>query len=146
MAPNSLYKLGAGVALSILSDTVASEHLIEGVRAYEKKQYEQAFVIFTSHADITNPMAMYYLSALYLSGKGVEKNEVMAFEYCKRAAEEGIVDAQFQLGMMYLNAVGMTHEDDDRALEWFWRAADGGHREAKEMFDFVINRDFTFGC
>jgi TPR repeat protein len=70
----------------------------------------------------------------------------MAFEYFKRAAEEGIVDAQFQLGMMYLNAVGMTQEDDDRALEWFWRAADAGHQEAKEMFDFVINSDFTFGC
>jgi TPR repeat protein len=143
---NYIYRLSAGVALSILSNSVASEHLIDGIRAYERKQYEQAFTIFTSHADITNPMAMYYLSALYLSGKGVEQNETKAFEYCKSAAEEGVVDAQFQLGMMYLNAVGMMQEDDDRALEWFWRAADGGHQQAKEMFDFVINSDFTFGC
>jgi TPR repeat protein len=70
----------------------------------------------------------------------------MAFEYCKRAAEEGIVDAQFQLGMMYLNAVGAMQEDDDKALEWLWRAADGGRQQAREMFDFVINNDFTYGC
>jgi TPR repeat protein len=146
MAPNYLCRLGAGIALSILSDSVASEQVIDGIRAYEKKQYKQAFSIFSSHADITNPMAMYYLSALYLSGKGVEQNEEMAFEYCKRAAEEGIVDAQFQLGMMYLNAVGIVHEDNDRALEWLWKAADSGHRQAREMFDFVINNDFTYGC
>jgi TPR repeat protein len=138
--------VGTGIALSILSDSASSNHFIDGVRAYEKKQYEQAFSIFTSHADTTNPMAMYYLSVLYLSGNGVEQNEEMAFEYCKRAAEEGVVEAQFQLGMMYLNAVGMTHEDEDRALEWLWRAADSGHQQAREMFDFVINSDFTYGC
>jgi TPR repeat protein len=134
------------VALSILSDSLVSEHLAEGIKAYEEKNYKQAFSIFTSHADITNPMAMYYLSALYLSGKGVEQNEEMAFKYCKRAAQEGVVEAQFQLGMMYLSAVGITQEDEDRALEWLWRAADGGNQEAREMFDFVINSDFTFGC
>jgi TPR repeat protein len=120
--------------------------LIEGIRAYQENLYEEAFTIFTSHADITNPMAMYYLSALYLSGKGVEQNEDLAFEYCKRAAEEGVVEAQFQLGMMYLNAVGIIQEDEDRALEWLWQAADSGNQEAREMFDFVINSDFTLGC
>ncbi|MGD8913008.1 MAG: tetratricopeptide repeat protein [Candidatus Thiodiazotropha sp.] len=146
MASDYWCRLGAGIALSILSDNVASEHVVDGIRAYEKKQYKQAFSIFASHADIANPMAMYYLSALYLSGMGVEQNEEMAFEYCKRAAEEGIIDAQFQLGMMYLNAVGMMQEDNDKALEWLWRAADSGHQQAREMFDFVINSDFTYGC
>jgi TPR repeat protein len=146
MGPSHLYRVGTGVALSILGHSAVSEHLIEGVEAYQQKRYEQAFNIFTSHADITNPMAMYYLSTLYLAGKGVEVNEEMAFEYCKRAAEEGIVEAQFQLGMMYLNAVGLSQEDEDKALEWLWQAADNGNREAREMFDFVINNDFTFGC
>jgi hypothetical protein len=70
MATEYLFKMGTVVAFSILSHNVESEHLIDGIRAYEESQYTQAFTIFTSHADITNPMAMYYLSALYLSGKG----------------------------------------------------------------------------
>jgi TPR repeat protein len=146
MTSSYLFRLGAGVALSLLCNNVASDHQIDGIKAYENKQYTQAFSILNGHADHTNPMAMYYLSALYLSGKGGEQNEELAFEYCKRAAEQGVTEAQFQLGMMYLNAVGLTQEDDDRALEWLWRAAVSGHQQAKEMFDFVINNDFTHGC
>ena len=143
----TLWQLTAGVALSLAAQTAASSHLAEGIKAYENGEFRQAYTVFTNHADTTNPKALYYLSALYLSGKGVDQDEFMAFEYCKKAAEEGLVEAQFQLGVMYLDGVGtMNGENEVMALEWLWKAADNGHKHAKEMFDFVLNRDFTIGC
>jgi TPR repeat protein len=121
-------------------------HLNEGIKAYEAEKFEQAYTIFSSHADITNPKALYYLSILYLSGKGVDRDEFRAFELCKMAAEEGLVEAQFQVGVMYLDGVGVMHEDEIKALEWLWKAADNGHQHANELFDFIINRDFAIGC
>jgi hypothetical protein len=139
-------RLSTSIVLSFLASSLTSEELNDGIKAYNAGSFGKAFAIFSSHAGITHPMAMYYLCTLYLSGKGIEQNEYIAFDYCKRAAEEGIVDAQFQLGLMYLNAIGIVQEDDDKALEWLRKAANGGHSEAKEMFDFLINRDFTYGC
>jgi TPR repeat protein len=145
----SLWKLTAGAVLSLAAQSAFSSdpsHLAEGIRAYEKGHFKQAYTVFASHADTASPKALYYLSALYLSGKGVEEDEFKAFEYCKRAAEEGLAEAQFQLGVMYLEGLGMMNEDEIMALEWLWRAADNGHEHAREMFDFVLNRDFTIGC
>jgi len=145
----TLWKLTAGAVLSLAAQpalTSHPSHLTEGIQAYENGQFKQAYTVFSSHADTTNPKALYYLSALYLSGKGVEQDEFKAFEYCKKAAEEGLVEAQFQLGVMYLDGVGIMNEDEILALEWLWKAADNGHEHAKEMFDFVLNRDFTIGC
>jgi TPR repeat protein len=138
--------LTRGVALSLIAQSTSAEHIADGIEAYESNQYEQAFSIFSSHNNLTNPKALYYLSALYLSGKGVEQDEFVAFHYCKQAAEEGLVEAQFELGMMYLNGVGVMSEDEDMALEWLWKAADNGHQQAKEMFDFVLNNDLSLGC
>jgi len=145
----TLWRLSAGVAMSLASQSALPSHpshLVDGIQAYENGQFMQAYTVFSSHADATNPKALYYLSALYLSGKGVEQDEFKAFEYCKKAAEEGLAEAQFQLGVMYLDGIGIMNEDEVLALEWLWKAADNGHEHAKEMFDFVLNRDFPIGC
>jgi TPR repeat protein len=139
-------RLSTGIALTLLTNNLVSGGLTDGINAYDAGRFEQAFDIFSRHASTANPIAMYYLCSLHLSGKGAEQNEYLAFHYCQRAAENEIIEAQFQLGLMYLNAVGITQEDNDKALEWFWKAADSGHPQAKEMFDFIINGDFTFGC
>ncbi len=144
-----LWKLAAGATLSLAAQSALSStpsHLADGIRAYENGKFKQAYTVFANHADTTNPKALYYLSALYLSGKGVEQDEFKAFEYCKKAAEEGLVEAQFQLGVMYLDGVGVMNEDEILALEWLWKAADNGHEHAREMFDFILNREFTIGC
>jgi TPR repeat protein len=129
-----------------MSQAAAPMHLPEGIRAYEAENFNTAYTIFSSHADRSNPRALYYLSLLYLSGKGVERDEFKAFKYCKMAAEEGMAEAQFQLGVMYLDGVGIMDDDEIKALEWLWKAADNGHQHANELFDFILNRDFPIGC
>lgn len=53
-----------------------------------------------------------------------------AFEYYTKAAELGNVDAHYQLGLMYMEGVGVE-EDKERAVYHFEKAAIGGHPQAR---------------
>ena len=55
-------------------------------------------------------------------GKGVEKNEVKAFEYFKVSAEKEMVDAQFQFGNCFYYGSG-TNIDKEQAKHWYKKAA-----------------------
>jgi hypothetical protein len=54
----------------------------------------------------------------------------LAYELTKKSAELGIVDAQYHLGLYYING---EHFQEDRDLGLFWlsRASDAGHEQAK---------------
>ena len=47
-------------------------------------------------------VAQYNLGYCYEFGIGVEKNEVKAFEYYKKSADQGYLDAQLILGYLEL--------------------------------------------
>jgi TPR repeat protein len=53
-----------------------------------------------------------------------------AVEWFQKAADQGLVAAQFNLGIMYENGQGVE-KDDERAVEWYQRAADQGHVKAQ---------------
>ena len=46
-----------------------------------------------------------------------------------KAAEDGDMNAQFNLGVMYENGQGVE-QSDLKAAEWYQKAADNGHPEA----------------
>lgn len=75
-----------------------------------------------------------------------EGHEAKAFRYCKRAAEAGNHDAEFELALMYLDGKG-TEQDADIAMRWLARAYQAGHERAGQVMDFVINGDYLeLGC
>jgi TPR repeat protein len=82
---------------------------------------------------------------MYRTGVGVQRDEYRAFELCKLAAKAGLLEAQFQLGLMYLQGEGVT-ENDDEARKWIWAAADRDYPQAKEVLQFIISADFGMGC
>jgi TPR repeat protein len=51
-------------------------------------------------------------------------------------AEQGNVEAQFQLGLIYTNRQGIT-KDDKQAAHWLVKAAEQGHREAQTKLGFM---------
>ena len=53
-----------------------------------------------------------------------------AVSWFRKAAEQGDVDAQLWLGVMYANGKGVP-EDDQEAASWYYRAAEQGHAEAQ---------------
>ena len=72
--------------------------------------------------------------ASYYFDQGVDEgekgNHAKAFQWFKKAAEQGIVPAQFNLGLMYLKGEGVL-QDYKQAFKWYTKAAEQGHALAQ---------------
>lgn len=55
---------------------------------------------------------------MYSEGRGVEKDHEKAFEWVKKAAEQGYTKAQKFLAYMYLKGLGVS-QSDAQASRWF---------------------------
>src|SRR5688572_33252504 len=89
----------------------------------------------------------------YELGNGIEKDEFKAFEYYKKSAENGCIDAKFYLGYCYVNEIGteidkkkgfglyneaaeLLYEnnvkinDFDKISYWYYKAADNDNKVA----------------
>lgn len=77
------------------------------------------------------PEAQHDLAAIYTAGHGgVEQNYERAAFWFERAAENGIANASYNLGVLYHQGLGFK-ADIDKALDWYERAAAQGHPEAQ---------------
>lgn len=79
--------------------------------------------------------------------KGVEayekENYVEAVKWFRKAAEKGDADAQFLLGMCYLNGKGVEQDIID-AGGWLGKAANQGHKKAKELLNEFVGGECAF--
>ena len=72
------------------------------------------------------------LADLYFFGKGMAKDEEQAVYWYSKAAEQGIVDAQYNLGVCYYNGEGVA-KDKDKAKYWLEKSASQGYEPAKDV-------------
>lgn len=84
----------------------------------KKQQYTNAFAWFEKAAAQDQAIAQYYLARYYAVGQGCEQNEQLAFEYFKKAAEQGVVEAYISLASGYRDAVS-----ESLAFTWLSNAA-----------------------
>ena len=68
---------------------------------------------------------------MYDDGTGVEQDYVKAMHWYRQAAEQGDIDGQFSIGIMYQLGEGVR-ADQAIAHAWFSLAADNGHADAEE--------------
>ena len=71
---------------------------------------------------------------MYANGEGVPKDPAKAVELFQKAAEQGNVDAQNNLGVMYYAGEGVPR-DETKAKEWFKKAAAQGNADAQANLD-----------
>lgn len=77
------------------------------------------------------PEAQHDLAAIYTAGRGgVTQNFDMAAQWFREAADGGIANAAYNLGVLYHQGLGVER-DIDRAIYWYREAAKGGHPEAQ---------------
>ena len=67
-------------------------------------------------------------------GRGEPENKSAAVKWYEKAAEQGIANAQYNLGYCYEKGYGVT-KDKEQAMQWYKKAADQGHESAKEAID-----------
>ena len=58
---------------------------------------------------------------MFYNGHGVRQDFNRAISLFEEAAEGGLAEAAFNLGVMYQNGVGVE-ASDERSVEWFYRA------------------------
>ena len=62
--------------------------------------------------------------------QAVWADDASDFRQTLQLAEQGVAEAQYNLGMMYYTGSGV-HQDYAEALRWFRQAAEQGHAEAQ---------------
>ena len=81
------------------------------------------------------PEAQYELARRYDYGRtfGIKEDKEKAFEWYKKAAEQGYSRAQNKLGDFYYYGIGVK-KNYDEALKWYGKAAKQGNAEAYKNF------------
>jgi len=72
----------------------------------------------------------------YYFGQGVTKDYKQAFEWFKKAANQGDADGQYWLGNLYAWGKGVA-QDNKQAVEWFRKAGKQGNENALGDLIFV---------
>ena len=99
---------------------------------------QKAFLTWEESADILRidagngiSRAQRLLAIRYLRGRGVPKDEAIAYYWMKLAAQQNVSRAQRSLGELYENGIGIA-VDITLASHWYGLAALQGDSTAKE--------------
>ncbi len=68
---------------------------------------------------------------MYRCGEGVKQNYSEAVKWYHKAVEQGLAEAQCNLGFMYEKGRGVPRNLEE-ARKWYQKAAAQGHERAKE--------------
>ena len=79
---------------------------------------------------------IFLLAVKHLKGDGVEKNVATASKLFQAAAEAGHDKAQFNLGAMYLNGIGIV-KNKPLAIYWLEKSASLGNRQALHSLEKI---------
>ena len=78
-------------------------------------------------ADQGDALGQAKLASLYILGRqGIEVDNQQAAKWMKKAAEQGLVEAQVIVAAMYDRGFGLKG-DIKKATQWYGKAADQGH-------------------
>jgi len=103
-----------------------------------KKDIELAIHWYKKAANQDSAEALINLGFIYCYGaENVSINTTKALKYYLKGAELGHPEAQFQLGLMYDNGLGVE-PNYDKAYELYKKAADQGHGGALNNINYLI--------
>ena len=121
-------------ALALIASPIFAADLDDAIAAYQRGEHATAIPALTAAAEAGDPLAQVYLGLAYYNGHGVVENDIVAFTWFWRAAEQGDAEGQYQLAYMYTYGFGIPEGEPDpggKAVEWFTQAAEQGHAEAQ---------------
>ena len=136
-----MYRLVLVIALLLGGPSAFAESL----RALKERAGEERTL--KEKADAGDPEAQYQrgksIIDSYVGGRGYQDEGRVfteAFGWYKKAAEQGHVEAQFHLGLMYkFGEYGRNvRPDEAKAIEWFRKAASQGHANAQSYLDTML--------
>jgi TPR repeat protein len=80
--------------------------------------------------EVGHTYAMNELGYFYLDAESEYYDPARGLRYLNESAARGDIYGYNNLGLVYMNGLGGLEKDANAALDWFTRAADGGHPNA----------------
>jgi len=112
--------------------------------AYNAKDYETAFKLFTKLAKQGNADAQTSLGYMYQMGQGCEKDEAKTVELYSKGAEAKQPYALYNLAILYENGIGGVEHDQFKAYELHLEASTLGVPPA--MYEAALMLERGLGC
>ena len=125
--------------------SVNIDYYAEGLKAYNKKQYDIAFKNFKVSAEAGDKLSQFYMGALYNFGRGVSQDYEKARYWYELAAKQNKVSAIAYLGEYYCFGKGVA-PDIVKGLSYLEKAASLGSDYAiKKLKSFNIGYNKKLG-
>ena len=102
-----------------------------GMKAWHDGNHETAVGVLTPLAEQVNACAQYWLGEAFSFGKGVPEDNKTSERWMRRAAKQGIAEAQWKLGYGLLKDYHQIRPNE--AKIWLERAADQGWAPSMSM-------------
>ena len=107
-----------------------------------KGDFTEAAKLLKPQADAGDALAQYRLGMLYYNGRGVAESEKTAVDLLIKSANQGNVDAMYQLGNAYAfgnDTQAMVADADQEAAQWYFKAANTGNADAQYSLGLLFS-------
>jgi len=135
IAPSNLV---VALLLFAVSPATRAADYHEALAAHRRGDFEAALREWRPLAAQGDSESQYRLARMYYHGEG-ERNDALAAQWYERAAEQGHVKAQNNIGMLYEQGRGVE-QDASLAVAWYRRAADQGLATAQSNLARMYDR------
>ena len=127
-------------SLLLIMVTPASAGFSDAFEKYNAKQYADALAVVEPDANSGNPAAQWLLATMYLLGKGLDADPVVARGWFEKSASSNYPPSQAVLGRMYEEGIG-GEQDPSEANILCRLSAEQGYADAAHL----LGRQFYYG-
>ncbi len=142
MLVTSLFVKGCLLGNSVMAAEDAGEQreLLASLSKDSLPGVERSLLQYAQNGDNNAQLA---LAKIYESENSHNPN--LMLEWYKKSAISGNAEAQFQLGLLYIDGE-VPDGDWDTGLYWVEMAAAQGHERAKIVYESLENEYYSIGC
>jgi TPR repeat protein len=97
------------------------------IQNHAVKFYQQRFNTLIQNKEMENTDTQLQLGFMYQHGYGTKQNIDRAIECYSTAAKEGVSEAEYNLGDIYINKKQSAKRNTQEAFKWFSKAAKNGN-------------------
>ncbi len=101
------------------------------------KNYEVAISWYQKASKEKHPEALYKMGLFMILAKRNEESVTNGEGYLRHSATSGNVNAQYELGLIYLRGSQSFHVDTEEAVRWFKKAANSSHLPSLNILGYI---------
>lgn len=132
-----MIRIIVGAALLLASGAASATPYEDALAAHDRGDHAKAFSIMKPLAEGGDVAAEFNIGLAYANALGVERNDRLAVEWLRKAANAGYHQAEVVLGLMTKFGRGVP-ADSKAAATWFTKAADGGDPNAQFLLGVAV--------